>query len=254
MKKFIYFLAIAFTSLVFSQQKNEQLFSKAADLYNEGKYQEAVENYLEITKSGVHSASLYYNLGNSYYKLNKVAPSIYYYEKALLLDPDDHDIKNNLQYAQNMTVDAIQTLPKSVGVKISENTFGLFHYETWSILAVIMVFLFTFFFLTYYFSSYRRIKKLLFSFSIIAVIIGAFCLFSAYHQHQKDRKDNPAIVFIDETAIKSEPNNRSDDIFTLHEGTKVNVLETLGDWDRIKLTDGKTGWIPKEDIRLLKDF
>jgi uncharacterized protein YgiM (DUF1202 family) len=84
-------------------------------------------------------------------------------------------------------------------------------------------------------------------FTVLAVIF-------AYIQFSKFESDQPAIVFSEEVAIKSEPNNRSQAIFTLHAGTKVNVLEQLNDWKKIEIADGTTGWIPSDDIRVLKDF
>ena len=74
------------------------LFEQGNALYNDGNYTEAIEKYQAILKQGKHSAELYFNLGNSYYKLNNIAPSIYYYEKALQLAPDDKDILNNISF------------------------------------------------------------------------------------------------------------------------------------------------------------
>src|SRR5690606_36319050 len=83
--------------------------------------------------------------------------------------------------------------------------------------------------------------------SIISVAI-------AYLRYKDYKTDHPAIVFPKEVTVNSEPNNRSQEAFKLHEGTKVQVLEKLGDWNKISLTDGKTGWIPSTDIKLIKDF
>ena len=89
------------------------LFSKATEAYNKGRYDEAISYYEQILESGSHSAAVYFNLGNSYYKKNEIAPSIYYYEKALLLEPGDPETLNNLRFAQNMTLDAITPLPQT---------------------------------------------------------------------------------------------------------------------------------------------
>ena len=73
-------------------------------------------------------------------------------------------------------------------------------------------------------------------------------------QFQDFEADIPAIVFSEELTVKSEPNNRSSQAFLLHEGTKVYVLDELDDWKKIELIDGKTGWVPSGEIKLLKDF
>ena len=101
MKKIVYILSFLFSFGLFAQ--NQALFEKANTLYNEGKYAEAIDNYITILETEKHSADIYYNLANAHYKLNNIAPSIYYYEKALLLDPNDSEINNNIAFAKNMT-------------------------------------------------------------------------------------------------------------------------------------------------------
>ena len=118
MRKFA-FLLLVFVS--FANAQNETLFNSGTEAYNKGDYNKAIERYLAIVENGQHSAELYYNLGNSYYKLNQIAPSIYYFEKALLLKPGDPEIKNNLGYAQNMTLDAIETMPETGLSRIYKN-------------------------------------------------------------------------------------------------------------------------------------
>ncbi|MCX2680595.1 tetratricopeptide repeat protein [Galbibacter sp. EGI 63066] len=236
----------------FSQ--NEELFKEGNDLYNNGEYQEAVEKYLQISENGQHSAALYYNLGNGYYKLNQIAPSIYYYEKALLLKPNDADVKNNLQFAKNMTIDAIEELPQTGIDKIVNNMLGTFSYATWGVLSIAFMILFVLAFLLYYFSSYHTKKRLYFALSILCVIIALTSLGFAYHQYGVAQKNNPAIIFAAETSVMSEPNMGSGEIFQLHEGTKVNVLDQLGEWKKIKLDDGKVGWLPSSELKEIKDF
>ena len=103
MKTILYILSFLLSAISFAQ--NETLFEEANTLYNKGKYGEAIDKYTSILETGNHSASLYFNLANANYKLNNIAPSIYFYEKALQLAPNDSDINNNLAFAQNMTID-----------------------------------------------------------------------------------------------------------------------------------------------------
>ena len=117
---------VCFLSLSFGFAQNETLFNEATELYNNGEYSAAIENYEEILENGEHSASLYFNLGNCYYKLNSIGPSIYYYEKALLLSPNNEEIKNNLRFAQNMRLDAIEEMPKTELSRIYNSIIGMF--------------------------------------------------------------------------------------------------------------------------------
>jgi tetratricopeptide (TPR) repeat protein len=238
----------------FANAQDEALFSQATDSYNNGDYQKAIEYYLEILENGKHSSELYFNLGNAYYKLNQIAPSIYNYEKALLLSPNDAEIKNNLSYAQNMTLDAIETLPETGLAKIYKSMTEIMSFDEWSYTAVVFMILFALLYIAFYYFRYATQKRIAFISSIAALLISIGSAAFAFVQYNDFKSDQPAIVFSSEVQIKAEPNQRSEQIFILHEGTKVNVLEELNEWKKIKIIDGKTGWVTSESIRLLKEF
>jgi len=234
--------------------QSEALFKNANDAYNEGDYVTAADQYLEILENGEHSAELYFNLGNTYYKLNQVAPSIYYYEKALLLKPNDIEILNNLGYSQNMTLDAIETLPKTGLASLYKKVTGALSFDQWAEIAVLFMILFVLLYIAFYFFRYSTRKRIAFIGSILFLFGSIIAAVFAYIEFQDFKADNPAIVFAQESQVKTEPNDRSQQAFVLHEGTKVNVLEELDEWRKIRLADGKTGWISSENIKILKDF
>ncbi|WP_299126700.1 tetratricopeptide repeat protein [uncultured Winogradskyella sp.] len=239
----------------FGWSQNDQIFSEANTLYNNGKYAEAIDRYESILQTGEHSAELYYNLGNANYKLNNIAPSIYYYEKALLLNPTDEDIKNNLTgYAENMTIDAIDKVPQVGFSKIINNLVNTFNTDTWAKLAIGAVFVFVLLFLTYRFSYTTSKKRIAFVLSIVGLLLACFAFTMAFQKQHLDTKDNPGIVFAQESRVRSEANRTSEEVFRLHEGTKVQVLEAYKDWYKIQLSDNSIGWLPNEDIKLLKKF
>lgn len=234
--------------------QNEALFNSATTDYNEGRYEEAAEKYEKILENGEHSAAVYFNLGNSYYKLNRIAPSIYNYEKALLLDPGDSEIKNNLGFARNMTLDDIETLPQTGLSKLMERTTGLMTFDQWAYLAVGFMAMFVLLYIAYFYLQYATHKRLAFVASLIFLFLSLSTVLFAWLQYREYEKTQPAIVFSSEISVKSEPNARSQSAFVLHEGTKVQVIEELNDWKKIELADGSVGWIQAKDIRLLKDF
>ncbi|SFU60215.1 SH3 domain-containing protein [Pustulibacterium marinum] len=250
MKKFIYIFLFLVSFVGFSQD-NEALFRKATDLYNAKKYEDAISKYEQILKNGEDSANLYYNLANAHYKLSHIAPSIYYYEKALQLAPNDADIKNNITFAKNMTIDAIQPLPKTDWQKFKENTIGRYTYNGWAVIGVVCMFLFVIF-VSVYFLVYKSLQKRIFF--ILAGIMLLLCIVTnifAYIQFDVVHDSNFAIVYVPETNVKSEPNASADEIFMLHEGTKVELMNELNGWRKIKLADGKTGWLPEPDVKKL---
>jgi tetratricopeptide (TPR) repeat protein len=250
MRIVIFLLVCCFSLLVFSQ--NEAAFEQANALYNAGKYTEAIDTYESILNSDVHSTELYFNLGNANYKLNNIAPSIYYYEKALLLSPDDKDIENNLGFAKNMTIDAIDKVPKVGFSRLINNLVNTFSTDIWAKIAVVGVILFVLLFLMYHFSYTTYRKRIAFVTSVISLFVACFSVAMAFQKEDLVKKDNPAIVFVQESRGKSEANQTSEEVFRLHEGTKVQVLESYEDWKKIQLSDNSIGWIPSEDIKLLK--
>ena len=252
MKKWILLLFIFSFTLGIAQ--NEILFESATKAYNEGNYEDAIDNYHEILKSGQHSAEVYFNLGNSYYKVNKIGPSIYYYEKALLLNPNDAEILSNLSFAQNMTIDAIEPMPQTSITRMVASVKNVLTFDQWAYTAVIFMFLFVLLYLAFYFFQFTDRKRMAFIASMICLFATAISILFAFIQYQDFTQTQPAIIFASETAVKEEPNNRSNSIFDLHEGTKVFVEEELNDWNKIRLADGKNGWIPATDLRMLKDF
>ena len=252
MKQIVVFILLCFGICVNAQ--NDVLFSEANTLYNEGKYAQAIEKYEAILKTNEHSEALYFNLANAHYKLDNVAPCIYYYEKALQLNPNDQDIKNNLGFAQNMTIDAIDVVPEVGFSRIFKNLVQRFSTTTWAVIAVVSVFVFVLLFLMYHFSTGTFQKRMAFLISALSILVAGFSLAMAFQKQAMDSSDNPAIVFAQESRVKSDPNNTSEEVFRLHEGTKVQVLEAYNDWYKIEISDKTQGWIAADEIKLINDF
>lgn len=235
-------------------QKSNVLFNQATEAYNKGNYQEAVDNYIAILKNNEHSATLYYNLGNAYYKLNAIPESIYYYEKSLLLDPNDQEVRTNLAYAQNMTLDAIDVLPQSGFSKLYKGVTSKLTFDQWAYASIFSMALFVILYIAFYYFQYASKKRLAFIGSILALVFSLLFIVFASIEWNTFKTDNPAIIFSNEIAVNAEPNEASGEVFVLHAGTKVNVLDSLNNYMKIRLTDGQVGWIPSKEIKLLKKF
>ena len=252
MKKIIFIVLHIFIGVLTAQ--NSDFFERGNTLYNEGKFAEAIAQYEQVLANDVHSAELYFNIGNAHYKLNNIAPSIYYFEKALQLKPNDEEIKNNIAFARNMTIDAIDTVPEVGFSRLFKNFINIMSSDTWAMIAISGVFIFVILFLAYRFSYASSRKRLAFIISVFALMISGVSLIMAFQKTRLENKNKPAIVFAQESPVKAEPNLRSEESFRLHEGTKVQVLDTLNDWKKIKLSDGSIGWILSDDIKLLNPF
>ena len=251
MKQVIYILVILIS--IVGNTQNSAIFEQANALYNDGKYAESIDKYSTILDTDKHSTELYFNLANAHYKLNNIAPSIFFYEKALQLSPNDEEIKNNLAFAKNMTIDAIDNIPLTGFSKIVNQVTNTMSFDNWAKLAVGFVFCFVILFLLYYFAYSTVNKRLAFIGSLTTLSLMFITLAFTFHKYNLVKNDRPAIIFEQESKIKSEPNSRSEESFRLHEGTKVQVLDTVKNWSKIKLSDGKTGWVSSDEIKVLND-
>ncbi|MDC9723664.1 MAG: tetratricopeptide repeat protein [Urechidicola sp.] len=242
MKKIVLIAFILFTSIGFSQTA-AALFSNANELYQQEKYEAAIEQYELIEELQLQSDELFFNLGNAYYKLNKVAPAIYYFEKSLKLNPSNADTKTNLEFANRMTIDAIEELPKTIFQDFSEAIIYKLQYETWAKMAVAFSFSGAIIFLLYHFSYSSRKKLLYFNVSILGGFLFVVSLAFAFKAYDYQVNRTEAIIFKQTTEIKNAPTLNSGTVFKLHEGTKVEILDEIDDWKKIKLADGKIGWL-----------
>jgi len=245
---------IVFFSLIgnlIAAQTSDSLFVKANNFYQKEAYKKAVDTYKKIESQSAVSTDLYYNIANAYYKRNEVAPAIYYYEKALQLDPNNQDARYNLAFANRMTIDKIDILPKSFLQKMEDNYIRIFKYDTWALIAVVSSILFVLLFLSYYFSYISTRKRLYFISAIISLFILVMSFTFAFSGYNYAKNNNPAIIFALRSAVKDAPTPNSNTVFELHEGTKVLILEKVDTWQKIKLADGKIGWIDQNDLKAL---
>ena len=249
MKK-ILFLLLIITNAITAQTASES-FSAANDLYKNEKFEQAISLYEKIEAQGLVSSELHYNLGNSYYKLNKVGPSIYHYEKSLKLDPLNEDVKNNLVFAKRLALDNIEELPKTVFQKFNKNYLQMLSYNQWAAVVILFSALGSLLFLLFYFAISPSKKRFYFATSALSFILLITSSLITYNQYLRATNNKEAVVFAKKTAVRNAPTLNSEEVFTLHEGTKVLVLDKVDNWKKIKLADGKIGWIIAQEIKEL---
>jgi tetratricopeptide (TPR) repeat protein len=226
-------------------------FDKGNQSYQKENYQEAIANYESVLASGKQSAEVYFNLGNCYYKLHKVAPAIFNYEKALQLNPNDDEIKTNLDFARKMTIDDIKIVPKVGFHKLIEDFTSSYNYNTWAWIAIVFAFAFLGFFIGYYFSATASKKRIYFTGMFVVLFGIAISVFSGIYEKNRISTDRTAIVFAEKASVKGEPKLSSTETILLHEGAKVFILESVANWKKVQLTDETTGWIEEDALKEL---
>ena len=218
------------------------LFAEANMQYAEGNYAEAAAQYEQILAEAPN-ADVYYNLGNAYFKQGELAQSILAYERALRLQPSNKDAKHNLQFAQSRIIDNIQDTHAfflSNWAKAIRNALGL---HTWIYLSILLFILTLVGFFIFAFSQTIWLRKTAFYTAFCALVISIVACANAGSLHQRDTQRAEAIITQGIVNAKSSPDRSGNDLFTLHEGTKVNISEVIGDWCCIQVGNN-IGWMP----------
>lgn len=245
-------LRIALAMLIFQQwayaQLPDSLFIAANKDYQKADYNSAVEKYTEILDMGYISPELYNNLGNAYYRLGYIAPTILAYERASVLAPSDKEIQHNLSVARRLTSDNIIPLGQSLTARVVNSIVSLFTASWWAILTAVFTWAMLIFFAIYLYGRSTSTKRWAFYVFAGCLVLGAVS-YGFHRTAKKQLSDNPyAIVTEANINAKSEPSTSGGDVFSLHEGTKVEIEESLNTWHKIRLADGKIGWIPAGSI------
>ncbi|MGP1436815.1 MAG: tetratricopeptide repeat protein [Phocaeicola sp.] len=228
--------------------------SKAAadSAYAKESYADAVALYEGILNTGKESADIYYNLGNSYYKMKNIAKAILNYERALLLNPGDSDIRFNLKLAQSKTVDNITPMSEVFLITWFKSLTNIVSEKGWSKIAIACFILSLILIAIYIFSKQILWKKIGFISAIVFILICILSNVFASVQKAELVGHNAAIVMSPSVTIKSTPNESGNELFILHEGTKVLIKDnTMKEWKEIKLEDGNVGWIPADAIEFI---
>lgn len=230
----------------------KEMFNKATGLYNAGQFEQARDIYLSLLDSGYTNSIVYYNLANSYYRLEQIPQAILNYERAKLLDPLSDDIDFNLKLANLKIIDKFEPLPKLFFVEWYEELLSLANSDTWAYISIALIWItLLFVFLTFYFSFSFSVKKSLFMTAVTTFIIGVFTMFMTFRVSVKEDLKNNAIIFVPSVYVKSSPDNNGTDLFILHEGTKVQILENINDWYEVRIQNGNVGWIQKSNFELI---
>ncbi len=250
MRNIVLTFLLAFVSFqVFANQDElKNTFIKANDLYSSGEYQQAIDNYQTILDSGYESASLYYNIGNCHYKAENIPAAILHLEKALKSDPSNEDVRFNLKLANLKIVDKIEPIPEMPLKQWWKSLVFSNSVNGWGWLAINFLFLSALLFGAFVVMKYVTIKKLAFYTGIIAIFFSIFFFSLGYQQKSIINNSKYSIVIAPTLTVHSSPDGSGTKLFAIHEGTKVQELEILQDWVKIKLANGNVGWVKEEAL------
>jgi len=242
MKRLIFILSLSICSQSIA---SEHMFNQGNKQYTDENYSAAISLYDSILTSGSESSELYYNLGNCHYKTNDWANAIWHYEKSLQLNNNNKTI-HNLELAKLKIIDRIEPLPQLFYKKWWSNLTQTLSTQVWQTLVLSVM---SFIFILQLISQFTSIKSKLITkiFSAITVIILLLTQTSYYNNFTKEE----AIIFSETIIVNSAPTFNSTNLFTLHAGTKIEIIDVIGDWINIKIANGNSGWIEYQSIKVL---
>ncbi len=241
-KAIVFFLVLISISAL--RANPQELFAKANQAYQAGDFNQAVVLYDSIVNLGYNHPETYFNLANAHYRLNHVGPAILNYEKALKLDPKNEEIQHNLALANKAVVDEFNVLPTPAIARITRDFSSIFSSSTWSVLGIVFLlatFLFSFLFL------FVNQKSVFIAVAVITLFSAVLVEGVAYQKYLFEQ-ERFVVITSSNSYVKSAPATTAEDLFILHEGTKCKVLDEFDEWQKIKLPDGKIGWIKTETI------
>jgi tetratricopeptide (TPR) repeat protein len=242
-------LLLALPLFSLANDQTNMLFAKGNDQYAKAKYQEAVQTYQAILNDGYQSATVYFNLGNAYYKLGEIPSALLYYEKAHKLAPGDDDIIFNIQLTNLKTTDKVDAAPELFLTKWWEAFILCCSLGTLTVFSVLFFIAGFGILILYLFAPSVNIKKTSFYAGLTLVFLGLITILMAGNQVHYFASHRQAIVFNNAATVKSEPSAASKNLFVIHDGTKVDVLENNNGWMRIQLSNGNEGWIMATDAK-----
>ena len=236
----------------FSSSKLEDATKSEGDsAYIRNDFASAIQIYESLLRKG-EAADVYYNLGNSYYKVNEIAKAILNYERALLLQPGNGDIRANLEIARSKTVDKVETVPEVFFVTWTKALINSMSVDAWAVCGVVSFLLLIVSLYFFIFSKQVVLMKVGFITGIVFLIVVVMTNVFAFKQKKELLNRDSAIIMNPSVTVRSTPSENGTSLFILHEGHKVDIIDSsMKDWKEIRLEDGKGGWVPVSAMEII---
>jgi len=235
-----------------AQAPADSLWNAGSAAYSSGDWDGAVTAWSAIEAEGLESPELYYNIGNAFFKSSDYAHAILYYERALKLDPSYSDARFNLEFAREFVQDRIENVPEFFLKTWIRRLGYLFSSDTWAALFLILLGLALAGALLFLLGTAPARRRTGFFAGLAALLLAFCCLGFASSQKAAYNRADSAIVTVPVSSVRSSPGSEAaKDLFVLHEGTRVRILDEVGGWWNIELSDGRQGWIPSSDLELI---
>lgn len=249
--KYKWLFILSMVMLPFVAHANASM-EKANRLYTEGNYTEALQEYKILLDAGYHSASVYYNTGNAYFKLNRLPEALLYFEKAALLAPGDDEVNYNLKMVQSLTGDKTEEVPMFFLKRWVMAWVHFMSLDAWAWASVILFLLTAGFLLLFLFANTLSLKRIALYLTVVMLVFSVSAVVSAQARYRLMYLNKGVVVMSSNVTAKSSPSESGRDLFVIHEGTRADAMDQVGEWCEIRLLDGNKGWIKTDDIAWIR--
>lgn len=230
----------------------DSLWTAGVQAYTDGKFSDASAAWTSIEESGQKSAKLYYNLGNAWFKQGNYPKAILNYERALRLDPSYSDARYNLEFTSNFVQDKIEPVPEFILKSVARKVCYVMGSNAWAVIFLVLLAAALVMGLLFLLGSSVGKRRAGFYCGIVLLLLSAGALSFSIWQKSDSVKTDTAIVMSPVSSVKSSPSSGSSkDLFVIHEGTKVTILDEVGSWKNIALADGRQGWITSNELEVI---
>lgn len=234
-----------------NEKQASELWQKANEAYTQNDYKKAIDFYSKAKDLGSDGVKLYYNMANAYYKDGNIGKAIVNYNRALRLSPADEDIIYNLEIANSQTLNRIEALPEFILYTKFKEFRSIMNSNSWAFISLVSFALVLLFVLVYLLSNTVTKRKI--SFTVACLMLGVFVLTTSFAVYQKRQitSSSEAVVLSSAEAVKSSPDSSGKDIFIINEGANIRVVDSLGEWSKIVVASGNSGWILTKAIEII---
>ena len=230
----------------------DSLWNSANAAYADGRWSDALRDYEMISSMGLESAPLYCNTGDAFFKDGNLPMAIVYYERALKLDPSYADARYNLSLMNSLIQDRIDSVPEFILKVWARDVCYIMDSDSWAVCFLVFLALTLAMVLMFILAPTPAGRRTGFFVGIVMLMIASFSAGFSVWQKKDYMSADDAVVTRPVTSVKSSPSGESStDLFILHEGTKVRILDHVGRWNNIELADGRQGWLPAEDVEVI---
>ena len=245
-------LLVPFGTAQAAESYPDSLWNAGVQAYTAGDYASALKDWEDVRATGLMSKELYFNLGNAYFKTGEIAPAILWYERALRLDPSDADVRYNLEFARAQTQDKIDEVPEIFFEQWGHAMCYLLPSNTWAVLSLVFFGITVALVLLFLLGRTSTQRRMGFFAAIVTFLIAFLGWDFAQWQRTEALRQDMAIVMRPVSSVKSSPSAEgAKDLFILHEGTRVKILDNVSGFSNIELADGRQGWIPSGEIEII---